>query len=87
MSLTALAKQEHAKAVNESFRYKALAAQITPDLIYVVETYDDIYIGTVAVKRNEVRIRSGFVGHPIVLDVHDIVTITRADCHPDVEVL
>lgn len=59
----------------------------SPGALYVLETHDDIYLGTIKVVGEEVHVHNGFVGRPVVLHVSELVTFTPARVHPDVEVL
>lgn len=59
------------------------------DEVFVVETHDDIYLGQLVLDwdTQEVHIYNGFVGRPVVLDSSEVVRVTLASRHPDVEVL
>jgi hypothetical protein len=52
--------------------------------LYVVETSDDIFVGTIEFVQDAVVVRSGFAGHPQVVDADDIERVTLAEQHPDV---
>jgi hypothetical protein len=53
--------------------------------MYVVETDDEAFLGFVEVAGDSVVIRSGFVGRPVLLDLADVVRITPARDHEDVD--
>jgi hypothetical protein len=42
----------------------------------VVETEDDLFLGTAEVLADVVVVRSGFLGHPKVLAHEDVVRVT-----------
>ena len=57
--------------------------------LVVVETEDDAFIGTVeevgiATPDHTLILRTGYVGHPRYIPIHEVVRIVRADEHPDV---
>ena len=52
--------------------------------LMVVETDDDLFLGTVEVRGDALVIRDGFVGRPTLVDVNDVVGLTLAYEHPDV---
>lgn len=54
--------------------------------IFVVETSDDTFIGTVEFVRGGLVIHSGFVGRPKFIEGSDLVRIVPAEEHPLVEV-
>lgn len=51
--------------------------------LVVVETENDLYLGTAEVLDGQLVVRSGFVGRPVVLNVQDVERITPAAEHPD----
>lgn len=51
----------------------------------VVETADDVFLGTVELANDLVIVRSGYVGRPVTLPADQVVRITPATEHPDVE--
>jgi hypothetical protein len=54
--------------------------------LVVVETEDDQFLGYLDVDGEGVlRLRSGFRGHPFLLDADEIVAITVAAEHPCVD--
>ena len=53
--------------------------------IVVVETEDDIFLGTAEVVDGHLVIRSGYVGRPVVLTALDVVSVVPAQGHPEVE--
>jgi hypothetical protein len=55
--------------------------------LVVVETDDDLHLGTVEVVEGALVVRSGYVGRPVLLDADEVVSVTPACGHPDVEVL
>ncbi len=55
--------------------------------ISVVETTDgDAYIGVASVAGEELSVRTGFPGRPVVLQLAQVESIVPAAEHPDVEV-
>lgn len=52
--------------------------------LMVVETDDDLFLGTVEVRGDALVIRDGFVGPPTLVDVNDVVGLTLAYEHLDV---
>jgi hypothetical protein len=44
--------------------------------LVVVETEDDLFLGTAEVLADVVVVRSGFVGHPKILAHEDVVRVT-----------
>ena len=52
--------------------------------LMVVETDDDLFLGTVEVRGDALVIRDGFVGRPTLVDINDVVGLTLAYEHPDV---
>ncbi len=60
---------------------------IDPATLYVVETYEgDIRIGTVEVQEDgALKVKSGYLGRPIVIEREDVSLIVPATEHPDVE--
>lgn len=58
-------------------------------VLVVVETADDIFLGTVEevgiyTPDHTLIIRNGYVGHPRYVPAPEVVSIVRADQHPDV---
>lgn len=53
--------------------------------LVVVETEDDLWLGTVEVVGATFVIRSGYVGRPVVVDVDDVLSVVPANECPDVE--
>lgn len=53
--------------------------------IFVVETSDDSFIGTVEFVRGGLFIHNGFVGRPKFVETSDLVRIVPAEEHPEVE--
>lgn len=49
--------------------------------LLVVETEDDWFLGSVEVRADVLIVRSGFVGHPVVLEHEDVVRITPVEEH------
>lgn len=47
--------------------------------LVVVETEDDVWLGTAEVLNDTLVIRSGFVGRPVVLDVDEVLSVIPAD--------
>jgi hypothetical protein len=51
--------------------------------VVVVETEDDHFLGLVDVdEEGWIRVRSGFRGHPHLIDPDDVVSISLASEHP-----
>lgn len=50
--------------------------------IYVVETTDDILLGTVEFITGGIIVRDGFVGRPFIVNAEDIVRLIPAEDHP-----
>jgi hypothetical protein len=57
--------------------------QSTNDLM-VVETEDDIFLGTLEVNGETVKVKTGLPGRPTILRLDDIEDLTPAIDHPDV---
>lgn len=55
--------------------------------IFVVETTDDILLGTIEFVTGGVIVRDGFVGRPYLVDAADVVRISLAEDHPLVYIL
>lgn len=53
--------------------------------LMVVETEDNVYLGTLDVNDGQVTIRTGMTGRPPVIAVEDVLEVTPAERHPDVE--
>ena len=53
--------------------------------LLVVEAADDVVLGTAEVVGDSLVVRSGYRGHPTVLELADVERITPADEHEDVE--
>lgn len=54
------------------------------DVIYVVETEDDIFLGFITFVDGGVVIRTGYPGHPRYVSSEDIVQLLPAHLHPAV---
>jgi hypothetical protein len=54
--------------------------------IVVVETEEDVFLGTAEVSDGHVVVRSGYVGRPVVLPLPRVRRVTPADEHPDTQV-
>lgn len=52
---------------------------------YVIETEDDIFLGRIRWIPGGLVIYTGQQGHPKRLDREDVVCVTPARSHPDVE--
>lgn len=52
--------------------------------LYVIETDDDAFVGTIEFVEGGVLIRDGFVGRPRLIEAIDLVSLTPALQHPDV---
>ncbi|MGZ4745693.1 MAG: hypothetical protein ACXVYY_01285 [Oryzihumus sp.] len=56
------------------------------DVLHVVETEDDRWLGALDItKDGRLRVVTGRRGHPVVLELCEVVSIEPADGHPDVE--
>ena len=53
--------------------------------IVVVETDDELFLGTCEILDGHAIVRSGYVGRPVLIALDDVEAITPADVHPDVE--
>ena len=53
----------------------------------MVETEEELHLGTVEVVEGALVVRSGYVGRPVVLDACEVLSLTPASEHPDVELL
>lgn len=57
-------------------------------MIHVVETTDgQVFLGRLAVSGDRLEVKSGFQGHPVMLDPQDVLSVVPADDHPDTEEL
>jgi hypothetical protein len=55
------------------------------DELFVLETHDgNAYLGELLVDGDFVTVRTGFVGRPPVIAVHDVARVVPASAHPDV---
>lgn len=54
------------------------------ETLMVVETDDELLLGTVEVNGDEVTIRNGLPGRPKIVSRHDIESAVPAERHPDV---
>jgi hypothetical protein len=52
--------------------------------VVVVETEDDVFVGTAEFVGDSVVVRSGFRGHPVVIPVGELVSINPASGHEDI---
>jgi hypothetical protein len=52
--------------------------------IVVVETDDELFLGTCEILDGHAIVRSGYVGRPIVIPLDDIEAVIPASEHPDV---
>lgn len=52
------------------------------DELFVVETDDDIFVGTIEFVAGGVIVRNGFQGHPQHVRGDDIVCLQPASMHP-----
>ena len=62
-----------------------MGSKLAGGQIVVVETEDDRFLGSAEVVGEQLVIRSGFVGRPLVVDLAEVERITLVDDHPDVE--
>jgi hypothetical protein len=53
--------------------------------LWVVDTVDKAYLGTVEEVGDNLIVRTGLRGHPAVVPMEDIESVIWADGHPDVE--
>jgi hypothetical protein len=53
--------------------------------LMVVETEDNVWLGTVKREGETLTIYTGFAGRPKVLHLDEVECMTPADEHPDVE--
>ena len=53
--------------------------------LMVVETEDDIYLGTAEITEDGIVVRNGYVGRPVVVPATEVMSIIPAQGHPDVE--
>lgn len=54
------------------------------DLLMVIETDNNAYLGVPDIQNDWVIVRTGLRGRPVVLHEYDIVSCTPAVGHPDV---
>lgn len=55
-----------------------------PDRLYVVDTGDDVYLGSIVEEGNLLTVLSGLRGRPAVVHRDDVEEIVLADGHPAV---
>jgi hypothetical protein len=53
--------------------------------LMVIETEDDIFLGSLDITGDKVRVKTHTRGHPVFLDIKDIVRLTPAEEHEAVE--
>jgi hypothetical protein len=53
--------------------------------LLVVETEDDQFLGTAAVDGDSLVIRPGYVGRPVRVPLTDVIRVTLAAEHDDIE--
>jgi len=53
--------------------------------LVVLETEDEVLLGTAELVDDAIVLRSGFVGRPTIVPVSDVVRLTLAAEHEDVE--
>jgi hypothetical protein len=53
--------------------------------IVVIETDEDLFLGTCEIAGGNAIVRSGYVGRPVLIPIDDIESIVSATDHPDVE--
>jgi hypothetical protein len=53
--------------------------------IVVIETDEDLFLGTCEIADGNAIVRSGYVGRPVLIPIEDIESITPATDHPDVQ--
>jgi hypothetical protein len=53
--------------------------------LVVIETDDDVWLGTAEVVDGTFVVRSGYVGRPVVLEADDVVSMVPATESEDVE--
>jgi hypothetical protein len=56
----------------------------TTNELMVVETEDNVYLGTLTRQGNTVKVMTGYAGRPVILEVSEINEVTPAAGHPDV---
>lgn len=54
-------------------------------ILYVVETERNRFFGVIESKGNKITVYSGYQGRPPVISIDEIVSMTPAHAHPDVE--
>jgi hypothetical protein len=60
-----------------------LDIKTTPEL-QVIETEDNVYLGTLTRTGDEVKVKTGYAGRPVILHVSEIDAVTPAEQHADV---
>ena len=53
--------------------------------IVVIETDEDLFLGTCEIAGGNAIVRSGYVGRPVLIPIDDIESIVSATDHPDVD--
>lgn len=53
--------------------------------LYVIETEDDAFLGQIRWTEDGLTIYTGYRGHPKQLSRDEVVRVTPARSHPDVE--
>lgn len=49
--------------------------------LFVVETYDDLFLGSVEFREGGLLVRPGFQGHPFEVPQEDVIRLLPADEH------
>lgn len=55
------------------------------DTIFVVETADDAFLGTIEFVEGGIVVRNGYVGRPVFVEQASLVRVLPADEHPLIE--
>jgi hypothetical protein len=53
--------------------------------VVVLETEDDLHLGTAEIHGDVLILRSGYVGRPLLIPVEDVESVMPASTHPDVD--
>jgi hypothetical protein len=64
-----------------------MTSMLASGQIVVVETDEDRFLGTAEVVGEQLVVRSGFVGRPVIVELSDVERITPVDEHPDLDEL
>ena len=78
-------KMSSAGAHPDGWQHGGMDSYLHDGELVVVQTHDDDLLGTAQVQGDVLVVRSGYVGRPAVVPLAEVLLVTRATEHPDVE--